>query len=194
MFAKKTQEESTNVETKVEKKKHGARAVTRRDPFGPSLMAPFPPLRRFMEDMERMFEDFGRGFPTPAAWRLPEMAKLGWMPEAEVFEKKGILTVRVDLPGLTREDVKVEVKEQELTLSGERKTEHEEQNEGYYRTERHYGSFSRTIPLPEGVKVEKAKATFQDGVLEVTMPVPPREAPKVHHLEIGGGGKTDKVA
>lgn len=180
MFTKKDPEEPKTEEGTEE------RALSWRDPLGPSLTAPFPPLRRFMEDMERMFEDFGRGLPTPSFWRLPEMGKFAWAPELEVFEKKGMLMVRADLPGLTKDDVKVEIRENELTIQGERKTEHEEKKEGYYRSERRYGTFNRTVRLPEGVKVDKAKATFENGVLEVTLPVPAREEPKVHKVAIEG--------
>jgi HSP20 family protein len=83
-----------------------------------------------------------------------------------------------DLPGLKRDDVKVELTEGLLTISGERKEEKEEKREGYYRSERSYGSFFRQIPLPEGAKTDTAKAEFNDGVLEITMQAPAREPQK----------------
>ena len=91
--------------------------------------------------------------------------------------------VKADLPGLTKDDVKVELTDKLLTISGERKDEKEDKREGFYRSERSYGRFFRQIPLPEGVKTDKANATFRKGVLEVTMPAPKMESP-ARKLEI----------
>ena len=91
-----------------------------------------------------------------------------------MFEKDNRLVTRVDFPGLKKEDVKVEVTDGHLALSGERKRETEEKKDTFYRSEREYGSFCRTVPLPEGVKLEDIKATFADGVLEVSVPLPAR--------------------
>ena len=91
---------------------------------------------------------------------------------------------------MKKEDVKVEVTNGHLTISGERKTEAEERKEHYYRSEREYGSFYRTVPLPEGVKLDDVKATFADGVLEVSLPMPaakPEETTR--KIEIQEGSK-----
>ena len=96
--------------------------------------------------------------------------------------------MRADLPGLKKDDVKVELTDEALTLSGERKEEKEEKREGYYRSERTYGSFYRYIPLPRGTKTDTAKAEFHDGVLEVKMQVPKSET-RSRRLEITEGGK-----
>jgi HSP20 family protein len=149
---------------------------------------PFVFMRRFAGDMERFFEEFGSSRFMPLlrrdVWpRFGEFGRAEWTPTVEVFERDGHFTVRADLPGVAKEDVKVEMTGEALTISGERKEEHEEKAEGFYRTERTYGTFFRRIPLPEGVKAEEAAAAFRDGVLEVTMPAPKRK-PKGRRLEI----------
>ena len=107
-----------------------------------------------------------------------------WSPTIEVFEKDNRLVTKVDLPGLKKEDVKVEVTDSRLTISGERKREVEEKKKDVYRSEREYGSFYRAVPLPEGVKLEDVKATFADGVLEVSVPLPARADVRVRKVEI----------
>jgi HSP20 family protein len=94
------------------------------------------------------------------------------------------LIVRAELPGLNKDDVHVDINDDVLTIQGERKQEHEEEREGVYRTERQYGSFYRAIPLPEGTIADSAKATFKNGVLEITLQAPPREVSRGRRLEI----------
>ena len=137
---------------------------------------PFGMMRRFTTDMERLFENF-EGFRFPGLFNreffaLPsEFKDFEWMPQIEVLQTNGDLMVKADLPGLTKDDVKVELTDEALIISGERKEEKEEKREGFYRSERNYGRFYRQIPLPEGAKTEKASATFTNGVLEVKLPV-----------------------
>jgi HSP20 family protein len=144
-------------------------------------LAPFSPfamMNRLAEEMERMFEDFGFGRSWLAPRLRPGMGEMGyaiWSPQIEIFERGGQFIVRADLPGLTKDDVKVEIADEALTIQGERKQEHEEDREGWHRSERSYGSFYRSIPLPEGIKAEEAKANFRDGVLEISIPAPQRE-------------------
>ena len=145
----------------------------------------FPVLSRFVRDFDSLFGRWGHDRfmfePFKTFWTEP--AKAFWTPDVEVFERNGQYMVRADLPGMKKEDVSVEVTDDELVLRGERKQEKEEKEEGYYRSERSYGSFYRTIPLPEGVKIDQAKAAVHDGVLEVQMPITKIEA-KRRHLEI----------
>jgi HSP20 family protein len=94
-----------------------------------------------------------------------------WSPNIDVFEKEDRLIARVDLPGTKKEEVKVEVVDGWLAISGERKHEMNEEKENFYRREREYGTFYRALPLPEGAKVEEVKAVFDNGVLEVTVPL-----------------------
>ncbi len=161
-------------------------------PFGNS---PFAFMRRFSEEMDRLFEDFGfaSGSMTPSFERDFPSARFGgfgealWAPQVETFEREGRLVIRADLPGLTKDDVNVEINDDSIVLSGERRNENEEKREGYYRSERSYGSFYRQIPLPEGVDADDANATFRDGVLEITMKAPQLEAHS-RRLEITEGG------
>ena len=146
-----------------------------------TAISPFGFVRRFAGEMERMLEDFDT-LRLPSLFRK-EFDEVGWMPEIEVLQLNGELTVRVDLPGLNKDDVNVELTDGVLAISGERKEEKEENREGYYRSERSYGSFYRQIPLPEGAKTETATAKFTDGVLEITMQAPKRE-PQTRRLEI----------
>ena len=143
-------------------------------------------LDRFADEMDRMLDDFGLG----RRWESPfwrETSGAAWAPDIDVFHKSNELTIRADLPGLKKDEVSVEITDNAVTIQGERKRQHEEEREGFYRSERSYGSFCRTIPLPEGAITEQAKATFRDGVLEITMPAPPTG--KGRRLEIGEGTK-----
>ena len=111
-----------------------------------------------------------------------------------MFERDNRLVAKVDLPGVKKEDVTVQVTDGHLVLSGERKQEKEEEKDNVYRTEREYGSFYRAVPLPEGVKLEDVKATFADGVLEVSVPLPARAEPTVRKVEIQEPAKAATTA
>ena len=128
---------------------------------------PFAFMRRVTEELDRAF---GLRADMPG---LPEFKPAMWAPVVEIFERDQKFIVRVDLPGLTKEDVKIAVTHDELTIEGERKVEKEEKQEGFYRTERTYGTFFRRIWIPEHVKGEAAEAAFKNGVLEITMPAIP---------------------
>lgn len=147
---------------------------------------PFRAMQRMADQMDRLFDDFGLG----RRWTSPfgrETALEAWAPDVDVFQKNNELTIRADLPGLKREDVTVDVTDDAVTIQGERKHEREEEREGFYRSERAYGSFYRVIPLPQGAITDQAKATFRDGVLEITLPAPPSS--KGRRLDIGEGPK-----
>jgi HSP20 family protein len=124
----------------------------------------FPMFRRLGREIDFLFDRFGleRNFVEPV--------ETIWTPALEMFRRGADIVVRADVPGLKKEDVTVELADGQLMLRGERKQEKEEKNEGYYRMERTYGSFYRTLTLPEGVKLDEAKAAIRDGVLEVVIP------------------------
>jgi len=112
-----------------------------------------------------------------------------WSPHIEVFERNGKLVVQADLPGIKRDDVNVRIEQDALIIQGQRQQQQTTNQRGYYRSERSYGSFYRTIPLPEGTDTESATASFRDGVLEIELDAP-REQQRGRTLEIREGGST----
>ncbi len=157
-------------------------------PFG---LSPFSFMRRMMDDLDRMFEGFG-GFGRELQRGLPAGGDMVWMPQVEVMEREGNLVVRADLPGLRKEDVRITATDDGLVIEGERRREVEEERGGTYRSEVVYGSFRRAIPLPEGAKVEDAEARFDNGVLEIQVPIS-KEAQRGRQIEIKGGEKGSSV-
>ena len=156
---------------------------------------PFALMRQMTAELDRLFE----GFPLPsfALSARPTQAvspRERWFPDIEVFERDNRLVTKVDLPGLKKEDVKVEVTDGHLAISGERRSEVEEKKDRFYRSERQYGSFYRAVPLPEGVKLDDVQATFSEGVLEVSVPLPAKPEAKVRTVEVHEGGKAAKPA
>ena len=140
--------------------------------------------RRFAREMDRVFEDFG----LESRWHMPNLltrgrelmrreagfVPAGWSPRLDVVEREGQLVVRADLPGISKEDIKVEVTDDMLTIQGERTHEEKVDREGCCYSECTYGSFYRGIPLPGAAEVGKATAQFDKGVLEVAVPMPTR--------------------
>jgi HSP20 family protein len=127
-------------------------------------------------DLDRLFDGFFSRRPGNGA-------RSRWLPAMDLVETDDHLVLRADLPGLTEEDVNIEVKDNVLTVSGERRSEHEEKREGYYRVERGFGNFSRSLTLPDGVDADKVTANFDKGVLEVRIPKPEERKPQ--RIEIG---------
>ena len=152
-------------------------------------LVPWRPFRE-MEEMERRFEDiFGRPF-IPAMWRRIPVVEMGWAPAIEVFEKEDKFTVKAELPGMKEEDIDVLVVGDTLTIKGERKAETEVKEEDYYCCERSYGSFSRSIALPSSVDAKKIEASYEDGVLEVSLPKAPEV--KAKKVAVKKKGKASK--
>ena len=157
------------------------------------IVSPFLAIRRFMEDMDRLASDFGFGssllspslFGQESSGGLPGLQQQGgragsglstfWNPQVDVFQRGDQIVVRADLPGLKKEDVHVEIDQDTLTIRGERRQELEDRSEDFYRSERSYGNFQRSIALPEGVTPDDAQASFNDGVLEITVKTPKQQ-------------------
>jgi HSP20 family protein len=152
--------------------------------FG-SRSSPFDMLRRLDEDVDRLFQQIwgqGRSLMRGRGGDASSM----WMPQVELREEGGKLHVYADLPGLKKEDVRLSLEGDQLILQGERQSSREEGQQGgsFYHSERSYGSFYRSIPLPEGVDPQTAQADFKDGVLDVTFDAPRRPQQQSRQIEI----------
>jgi HSP20 family protein len=143
-------------------------------PFGRMFgMSPFGLMRDFTSELERLFH-------RPDA----SVAMDAWSPAVDVRKCNGDLVVTAELPGLKKEEVKVELTGENLVIQGERKREHTEDHEGYHRYERSYGHFYRAVPLPEGAKTDQVKAELQDGVLKISVPVAQSPKPQSRQIPI----------
>jgi HSP20 family protein len=154
------------------------RGLSRVDPF--SSWSPMTVLNSFRNEMDRLFDDFGFG----GTLAFPSAGSGFWSPQTEVLERDNKLIVRADLPGLTKDDIDVDIDDNRIAIRGERKNEHDETKEGLYRSERSYGSFFRSIPVPEGANTDEARASFNNGVLEITMPLPEKRESTARKLDI----------
>src|SRR2546430_4100104 len=148
------------------------------------------PARELQSIQQEVNRLFGTLFDTPIAAGAGAASR-SWIPAMDLVEKNDEYVLRADLPGLTEKDVRVELEDNVLSVSGTRKSEHENRKDGYYRVERASGSFSRSLTLPEGVDPESIRAQFENGVLEVRIPKP--EERKRRRVEIGVGGKSPTI-
>jgi HSP20 family protein len=156
------------------KSESGEVAVTRRTqpPAAVRAARQLWPVSTWEREIDRVFDDFRRLLPWPRLWgaeRWPAEVELR-MPAVDVYEEGDEIVVKAEIPGMSKEDIEVNLSDSVLTLTGEKKKEEEIKEHDYYRCERSFGSFSRTIQLPSEVKADQAKATFKDGVLEVHLP------------------------
>lgn len=181
-MAEKRSAETGREQTEQRGLQRPGRRELAREPFDVFGSGPFSLMRRMQEDMDRLFGSFGFGREWPSVFGERERGE--WWPAIDAFQRGNEFVVRADVPGLKREDLAVEIGEDAITISGERKHEEEEEREGLYRRERAYGRFSRVIPLPEGAVADSAKANFRDGVLEVTVQAPSEEVRRGRKIEI----------
>jgi HSP20 family protein len=145
---------------------------------------PFRELSSLQTEMNRLFN---AAFDTPAG----NGGARRWTPAMDLVETDEHFVLRADLPGLTESDVTIELEDNVLTVSGERKAEHESKGEGFYRVERSFGSFSRALTLPKGVDPEAVTAAFENGVLEVRVPKPEQRKPR--KIAIGAAGDEQRT-
>jgi HSP20 family protein len=142
---------------------------------------PLRELNSLQSEMNRLFNTV---FDTPS--NGPGAVKRRWMPAMDLVESGDHFVLRADLPGMSEDDVNIEFEDGTLTVSGERKAEHEDGNEGFHRVERSFGSFSRSLTLPQGIDPGAVTANFDRGVLEIRIPKPEQRKPR--RIAIGGQG------
>jgi HSP20 family protein len=156
------------------------------DPFGLTSPAdlfranPFSLFRRMTAELDRLAGDIGVRGNEPRTW----------MPTIEVEQREGNYMIRAELPGLKPDDVNVEMTDDAIVISGERKEERDVKRGAMHVTERHYGQFYRSIPLPEGAKPDQVKARFENGVLEITVPAQPEAPSGRRQIKVESGGST----
>ena len=145
---------------------------------------PVRELSSLQNDMNPLFNTF---FDTPTGGNGGNggAAPRRWIPAMDLVETEDHFVLKADLPGLSEDDVHIDVEDNILTVSGERKAEHEDKREGYVRVERSYGSFRRSLTLPEGVEPEAVSASFDRGVLEVRIPKPEERKPRRVAIQVG---------
>jgi HSP20 family protein len=163
------------------------------------MNSPFELMQRMSDDMDRLFEQFGFGrmglglgatvgslLGSDLADRSQRLSsgQTFWAPQVETMRRGDRFVVRADLPGINKDDVNVEVDNDVLSISGERRSEQRDEREGFFRSERSYGSFYRAIPLPEAVSADQVEAKFNDGVLEISLPAPKRAERKTRKIPI----------
>jgi HSP20 family protein len=144
-------------------------------------MTPFSLFRRMTEEFDRALQPFSSEGEASAS--------IAWTPTVEISERDGKYRILAELPGLSPDEVRVEVEDDALILQGERQVEQEATEGGIRRSERQFGFFYRRIPLPEGADSEQAKAKFHDGILEITIPAPDRQA-KRRQIQIEADSKS----
>jgi HSP20 family protein len=165
-------------EPRVTRSRH---ELQRRDPIDTLWSSPFAVMRRFQDEFDRWVGSPG----ASRNWVPSPDDQLDWAPAIDVFQRGSDLVVRADVPGISKDDIEVEVNDDSITIRGERRYEKDEEREGVYRSERSYGTFARVVSLPEGTITDSAKASFKDGVLEVVMQAPGREVKRGRRIEIG---------
>lgn len=142
------------------------------------------PARELQSIQQEMNRLFGTAFDAHAGGNSGVARR--WIPAMDLVEEDERFVLRADLPGVAEDDVNIELEDNALTISGERKSEHEERHDGYYRIERASGSFSRSLTLPEGIDPDSIQARFERGVLEVTIPKPEERKPRKVAINVGG--------
>ena len=151
---------------------------------------PVRELTTLQNEMNRLFSTF---FDNPAGGATNGQSLRRWVPAMDLVETEDHFVLKADLPGLGADDVNIEVEDNVLTVSGERKVEHESQREGFYRVERASGAFRRSLTLPEGVKLDDIAANFDKGVLEIRIPKPEERKPRKVSISVGGAGEQPAI-
>jgi HSP20 family protein len=151
---------------------------------------PVAELNTIQNEMNRLFNTF---FDPSAPTGRGNVTTRRWLPPMDLVETPDHYVLRADLPGLSERHVNVQLEDNVLTISGERKAEHEDQHEGYYRLERAFGAFSRSLTLPDGVDPDGVQAHFDRGVLEIRVPKPEQKKPKTVQIALGANPDTKTI-
>ena len=147
---------------------------------------PVRELHSLQQEMNRLFGSF---LETPGSGA--STAGRQWIPAMDLVERENHFVLRADLPGVREEDVKIELEDAVLTVSGERRAERDEHREGYHRIERATGVFRRSLTLPDGVDPGAIKASFETGVLEITIPKPEQRQPQRVQINLANAGSPE---
>ena len=140
-------------------------------------------INSLQQEMNRLFSTF---FDTPTSGNGQSVRR--WIPAMDLVETDDHYVLTADLPGLSQDDINLEFEGDVLTLSGERRSEHTDRKEGFFRLERSFGKFSRSLTLPDGVDPDGISALFHDGVLEVRVPKPEQRKPRKIEVSSNGNG------
>jgi len=152
---------------------------------------PVAELNTIQNEMNRLFNTF---FDQPAPAGRGGAPSRRWIPAMDLVETADHYVLRADLPGLDDDDVNIQLEDNTLTISGERKTQREQNEEGYYRIERAFGTFTRSLTLPDGVNPDAVQAHFDRGVLEIRIPKPEQRKPRQVQITLGANPKTIESA
>ncbi|KAF0232620.1 MAG: HSP20 family protein [bacterium] len=162
------------------------KAVARKSLFAPGFFMtpynffnanPFDLIKEFTEEMDKVSENFG--------FSKFESKEFDWKPAIDIFTRDGKFFIHAELPGMAKEDIKVELEENRLVVRGERKRETKEEKKDFYRSELSYGSFYRAIVLPKEANIGEIEAKFGNGILEICMPVAVKAEDKKKEVPIG---------
>lgn len=154
---------------------------------------PFAWMRQMQDQLDRAFSGLWGSSGTTSSWTPDQMfGPSDWSPAIDVFQRGNDLVIRADVPGLSKDDVTVDIADDQITIRGERRYDHEEERDGVFRSERSYGSFCRVVPLPQGAIADSAKAHFNNGVLEIVVQAPSFDVRRGRRIEIKEGAGEKK--
>ena len=183
-MATETRQKQDRQESDRSTTRSSAREQVRQD-WERASAVPLRIMRQGLDEMERWFGHWGRGWTSSSGGGA--FSHMGdWSPAIEAFQRSNEFVIRADVPGMSRQDLQVEVGDDTVTIHGERRQDRQEEREGTFWTERSYGSFTRVIPLPPGAITDSAKASFNNGVLEIVMEAPSTETRRGRRLDISG--------
>lgn len=177
------QDRPTDQSVPLQRSRSDRSDLTRWDASGG--VGPFAWMRQMQDQVDRVFNSLWGGTGSTSSWTPDRMfGPADWSPAIDVFQRGNDLVIRADVPGMSKDDITVDIADDQLTIRGERRYDHEEERDGVFRSERSYGSFCRVVPLPQGAIADSAKASFNNGVLEVVVQAPSFDVRRGRRIEI----------